>query len=39
MINYLEEAQALQKELSWIRREIHKKPEVGMDLPITTAFV
>lgn len=35
----LNEAKAMQAELSWIRREIHKKPEIGMDLPITTAFV
>ena len=36
---FLNEARAMQEELSRIRREIHKKPEVGMDLPITTAFV
>lgn len=35
----LNEAKAMQDKLSWFRREIHKKPEVGMDLPITTAFV
>ena len=34
-----DKAKAMQEKLSWIRREIHKKPEVGMDLPITTAFV
>jgi metal-dependent amidase/aminoacylase/carboxypeptidase family protein len=39
MSDYLNKAKAMQDELSWIRREIHKKPEVGMDLPITTAFV
>ena len=39
MSNFLNEAKAMQEELSRIRREIHRKPEVGMDLPLTTAFV
>ncbi len=39
MLSFLNEAKAMQEKLSWIRREIHKKPAVGMDLPITTAFV
>ncbi|NMA94017.1 MAG: amidohydrolase [Clostridiales bacterium] len=39
MTNYLKEAMAIREKLSHFRREIHRKPEVGMDLPITTAFV
>ncbi len=39
MTDYLSEAMAIREELSFIRREIHKKPEVGMELPFTTAFV
>ena len=35
----LKEAEALQSELTWIRRDLHQHPEVGFDLPYTTAFV
>ena len=35
----IKEAQALQGELAEIRRELHRHPEVGFDLPYTKAFV
>ena len=35
----LQEAEALQEELMCIRRELHRHPEVGFDLPYTKAFV
>ena len=35
----LKEAEKLQKELMDIRRDLHRHPEVGFDLPYTKAFV
>ena len=35
----IKEAQALQSELVDIRRELHRHPEVGFDLPFTKEFV
>ena len=35
----LEEAKSLQPELTSIRRDLHRNPEVGFDLPYTKAFV
>lgn len=35
----LKEAEALQSELALIRRDLHRHPEVGFELPYTKAFV
>ena len=35
----ISEAKSLQSELTAIRRELHRHPEVGFDLPYTKAFV
>ena len=37
--NLLKEAETLQSELVAIRRELHRHPELGFDLPFTKAFV
>lgn len=38
-MNFTTQAQALQEELTGWRRTLHQHPEVGMQLPHTTAFV
>ena len=37
--NLIKEAEFLQGELVSIRRELHRHPEVGFDLPFTKEFV
>lgn len=39
MKNILNQAKSMQNELVEWRRYLHQNPELGMDLPITTAFV
>ena len=39
MNNFLEQANKIKDELVQIRRDLHNHPEVGEDLPRTTAFV
>ncbi|MGN1387497.1 MAG: M20 family metallopeptidase, partial [Bacillus sp. (in: firmicutes)] len=39
MKNFLENAQQIKDEMIQIRRDLHNHPEVGEDLPRTTAFV
>lgn len=39
MINILEEAKSLQDSIVMDRRYVHKNAEIGMDLPVTTAYV
>lgn len=38
-MNTLREAKALSTWLTDMRRELHMRPEIGMDLPLTTALV
>jgi len=38
-MNMLNEAKALSAWLTGIRRELHMRPEVGLDLPVTAALV
>lgn len=38
-MNTLNEAKALSAWLSGVRRELHMRPEVGLDLPVTAALV
>lgn len=39
MTNFLQEAQALAEDLTAFRHDLHRHPEVGMDLPRTTKKV
>lgn len=39
MKKLVDEAKNLQEELVGFRRVLHQNPEIGMDLPVTTAFV
>jgi hippurate hydrolase len=38
-VGFLEAAQAIQDDVVAIRRRIHRRPEIGLDLPVTQAVV
>jgi hippurate hydrolase len=39
MANFLSEASEIQKDLTALRRDIHREPEIGLDLPKTQAKI